>query len=238
MRVIYQPRGRAGEYCSFALNIYRGCSHGCKYCYAPAATRTSRRDFQNPVPRKDIIRHLKNDAEKNGYWIDKVLLSFISDPYQPIERELGLTRQAIEILNENNIPVRILTKSNLFLRDFDVLKGHPENEVGMTLAVRDESLRRQWEPNAPKYFDRFMALKEAHHRGIYTWVSLEPVIYPTETFQIIDDTHEFVDHYKVGKLNYWKSDVDWVEFRNSVSNYLQLKSCSYYIKQDLLEANQ
>jgi DNA repair photolyase len=99
MEIIYEPKGKAKEYCNLAVNLYKGCNHGCKYCYAPSATFTKRKKFNNhQEPRKNIIEKLKKDAEKHPGNGQQVLLSFTSDPYQHLDQELQLTRQAIKIL--------------------------------------------------------------------------------------------------------------------------------------------
>jgi len=65
MPIIYEPKGRAREYCKLAANLYRGCGHGCRYCYAPAATRADREKFyREPVPRKNVIEELSKDARR------------------------------------------------------------------------------------------------------------------------------------------------------------------------------
>jgi DNA repair photolyase len=94
MSIIYEPKGRAKEYCELAANLYRGCGHGCKYCYAPEATRTDREKFyREPQPRKDVISKLSKQLEKNTF-NGPVLLCFTCDPYQPINDEYGLARSS------------------------------------------------------------------------------------------------------------------------------------------------
>lgn len=86
MSIIYEPKGRAKEYCELAANLYRGCGHGCRYCYAPDATRADREKFyREPQPRKSVIEKLRKDAFTiSGIEKRPVLLCFTCDPYQPI----------------------------------------------------------------------------------------------------------------------------------------------------------
>ncbi|MFC1981090.1 radical SAM protein [Chloroflexota bacterium] len=236
--VVYEPRGRAGEYSPLALNLYRGCGHSCIYCYAPEATFIDQTEFIKATPRQDIIKKLKKDAPiaSATYTGDdrKVLLCFTCDPYQPINDIHGLTRQAIEILHKNGFNVTILTKGGKRAeRDFDLLT--PEDNFAVTLTFLDEQKSLQWEPGAAIPEERIDSLRKAHRLGITTWVSLEPVIEPAETLEIIRQTHSFVDLFKVGKLNYHPrgKEVDWHKFLIDCIALLEECGSHYYIKKDL-----
>lgn len=149
MKVIYEPKGRAAGYAKYACNLYRGCGHKCFYCYAPNVIKMDRQEFyNNPQPRKGVIDSLKYQAKKMGddYKNDgyrfvsgdlekepdrpEVFLCFTTDPYQPINEEHQLTRQAIEILHTNGLAVNILTKGKI--TDFDLLAKRPDlSKVGV-----------------------------------------------------------------------------------------------------------
>ncbi|HDY89425.1 MAG TPA: radical SAM protein, partial [bacterium] len=221
MQTIYTPKGRALEYSPLALNLHRGCSHACTYCYAPAATFTKPDDFYNNViPRKGILKALKKTAPQ--FKGKEVLLCFTSDPYQPIEKELRITREAIKILQDNDIAVNILTKGALLAeRDFDLLRPGID-KFGVTLTFTCANQSREYEPfaNAPIY--RMEVLREAHQRGLYTWVSLEPVIKPECSIRIIHATHTYVDEYKIGKWNHKKeaNKINWRQFLSQASSVL------------------
>lgn len=239
VNVIYEARGRAREYSELAANLYRGCDHGCTYCYAPLATRRKREDFVLSQPRDNIINEFLKDAEKFASLGESrhILLSFTTDPYQKIDEKYQLTRKAINILHNNNLKVSILTKGGRRSeRDFDLLAEHPElSQYGCTLVFYDEELRKEKEPGAAPNNERIEALKKAHDLGIYTYVSLEPVWFPEYALRFIDETHEFVDLYKVGKLNYdsHQKDINWHKFREDVIEKLEKYGNSYYIKKDL-----
>jgi DNA repair photolyase len=239
--IIYETKGRAREYCELAANLYRGCGHGCTYCYAPSATFRKREDFRNATVRVDVLEKFKKDALELSKLRESrpILLSFTTDPYQPIDAKERLTRKAIQILHNQGLKVEILTKGGkLSERDFDLLSLKPElSSYGTTLVFTDEAMRKEIEPNAPTTYERIEALKKAHDMGIHTFVSLEPVWDPVQTLEIIDLTHEFADFYKVGKLNYNKhhKTVDWLQFRNDVIRKLDGYGKLYYIKQSLRE---
>lgn len=239
--IIYEPRGRAREYCELAANLYRGCSHGCTYCYAPSATFRKREDFSVPTVRRDVLKQFKKDAAKLGAEGETrpILLSFTTDPYIPLDVEERLTREAIKILHDNNLKVEILTKGGKRSeRDFDLLALRPElSRYGTTLVFIDEKLRREIEPFAAPTEERITSLKKAHDMGIPTFVSLEPVWTAEQALELIELTHEFVDLFKVGKLNYNKQqkEVDWCQFRHDVIDKLKVYGNDFYIKKDLLE---
>ncbi|WP_338151812.1 SPL family radical SAM protein [Methanoculleus sediminis] len=237
--IIYETKGRAREYCELAANLYRGCGHGCTYCYAPLAIRTSRDDFCQPRVRDGVMYKFEKDAIelRDKGETRPILLSFTTDPYQPLDVETQLTRKAIKILHQNKLKVSILTKGGRRSeRDFDLLSEHPElSEYGTTLVFTDEAWREKIEPRAAPTVERIESLKKAYGLGIFTYVSLEPVWFPEQTLQLIDLTHEFVDLFKVGKLNYNKQQhkVDWKAFKAGVIRKLNEYNSKYYIKDDL-----
>lgn len=237
--IVYETKGRAREYCELAANLYRGCDHGCTYCYAPSATFRKRDDFCNSIVRKDIMSKFENDVielENNGE-TRPILLSFTTDPYQHLDVKEQLTRKAIELLHNHNLKVKILTKGGKRSeRDFDLLCAKPKlSQYGTTLVFIDEDLRSKIEPLAASTKERIEALKKAHKMGISTFVSLEPVWTADQALELIDQTYEFVDLFNVGKLNYNKQqkEVDWKKFRHDVVEKFENYGQKYYIKKDL-----
>ncbi|MFA5001980.1 MAG: radical SAM protein [Methanolinea sp.] len=237
--IIYEPQGRAREYAELAANLYRGCDHGCTYCYAPLATRTNRESFHQPSVRNNVIEKFRHDAkelERVGE-TRPILLSFTTDPYQHLDIKEKLTRKAIDTLHYHNLKVTILTKGGKRSeRDFDLLTKRPElSEYGVTLVFINEEQREEIEPFAASTYERINSLKRAHNQGIRTYVSLEPVWEPKQTLKLIEMTSDFVDFYKVGKLNYHsqKANVDWRKFRIDVCKKLNDLGKNYYIKEDL-----
>lgn len=236
MPVIYEPKGRAREYSPLALNLYNGCSHACKYCYGPGITHRTKEEYRQARARKDIVKLVKADMMVFAGDPRPILLSFSSDPYQPLEAELGITRQVLEVLGEAGCKIRILTKGVLVAhRDFDLMKKY-DAEFGVTLVFDSEGDRQIWEPGADTTQQRMAALKEAHTLGIRTWVSMEPVFYPSQTLELIRSTQNFVDRYAVGKLNHMphiERRIDWEKFVEDLMPELAAAERHYYIKDDL-----
>jgi len=235
--VVYEPKGKAREYSPLALNLYEGCEHGCKYCYARLIRKKSVDGFVNAMPRKNILTKLEDDLKKwNGSPKENVLLCFMCDPYQPLDEKMGLTRLAIRALNRHGFPVQVLTKGGLrACRDFDILSQNPCNKFAVTLTSSDPEESLQWEPGAALPQERIDSLKQAHEAGIETWVSFEPVFNPDAVYRLIEETYRFVDLYKVGKLNYHPraKEIDWRKFRVEIESLLSSLQKKYYIKDDL-----
>jgi len=240
MHVVYEPKGRAREYSSLACNLYTGCTHGCTYCYAPGCMRTTRDSWHGgATPRKDVIANLEKDAQKLQGDTRPILFCFLTDPYQPVEKKERLTRKALEIVNRYGLRSQILTKGfhSIIARDFEIMK-EAGTELGLTLTFVDDKKRKAWEPLASSTSDRLMTLEEAFAKGIYTWVSLEPVIDPEEALNLIETAHRYVRYWKIGKLNHMKDQekkVDWAKFLEQTVALLKGLGASYYIKNDLLK---
>lgn len=238
MKVIYEPKGRAAEYSPLAANLYRGCSHGCGYCYVPGIIRMNRKQFTvSPHPRPDILKHLERDAAKFAEDSRRVLLSFTSDPYQPVEATLRITRQAIGILNSHDLAVTVLTKGGLLpSRDFDLLSQNPRNEYAVSLTTDSPTVSAEWEPGAASAIDRINGLWRAAEAGIRTWVSFEPVIDPRAVFRLLDFMDDIPDEIRVGKLNHVQNSTDWVKFREEITERLEKLGKPFKIKEDLRKA--
>jgi DNA repair photolyase len=240
MKVIYEPTGSAYEFAPLAASLYfGGCAHGCLYCYGPQTIRRTREAFVNQARlRQDILRCLERDAQRIRGDDREILVSFSSDPYQPLEMELGITRQAIQILIDNGLRVMILTKGGMrAARDFDLLGPYDRCRFGTSVVFTNQADASQWEPNAAPVPNRIEAIHEAHRRGIKTWVSLEPVIDPDQALELIQELHPVVGHWKVGMLNYRKlpRSVNWIQFREDARNLLDSLGADYHLKESLTE---
>ncbi len=242
MSLIYYPENKAGEYSYLAANLYFGCTHKCVYCYnkKDRFDRYTEHDFHNkPRPKTtpyDLLTQFDKECKKKSRVDGPIMLSFTCDPYQPLDHELEITRSAIIIMKENGLHVRILTKAgSLPQRDFDLLD---ENDfVGATLTLSNDEDSKYWEPCAPLPADRINMLRVAKARGINTWVSLEPVIDTAQTFELIRQTHEFVDFYWVGKMNHEEIEnelkIDWAQFAGDAISELEALDCNYQLKKGL-----
>lgn len=161
----------------YALNPYRGCMHGCRYCYAPNILRIPREEWGEFVEvKRNIPKVLANElkSKKKGM----VGISTVTDPYQPLEKEYKLTRYCLLQLLKNDFPVSILTKSSLVTKDIDLLSEFSDAEVGFTITTSCDSERRLLEPNASSIESRIAALRECSKEGITTYAFLGP-LYPT-----------------------------------------------------------
>lgn len=238
MNVVYEPKGRAREYSELACNLYRGCTHGCRYCYAPACMRTTGDSWHaEAMPRADILALFERDARKLRADRRRILFSFLSDPYQPLERAVRLTRQALELVGKYQLQAQILTKgcADLIGEDLSLIR-RTGTHLGITLCFADDASRKEWEPDAASVADRLNILKAAHREGVYTWVSLEPVIDPNQALGVIRMAHKYVDFWKIGKLNHMKSveqKVDWRKFCVEVEALLKGYGAKYLLKESL-----
>jgi hypothetical protein len=201
---------------------------------------TKATDHGIPYPRKDAIKLLKLDATELAATGDtrEILMSFTTDPYQPIERDYHLTSTAIGILQNYELHFTILTKAGIpSLFDLEKLREHPDLfRYGTTLTLNREEDLRVWEPFAASTHDRIIALKKMHDSGIRTWVSLEPLIDPEQTLFLITVTHPYVDEYRLGALNHSEkkySDEDMINFVNQAYTLLKFYKKKFIFKKDL-----
>jgi DNA repair photolyase len=155
----------------YTINLYKGCTHGCTYCYAPSLTHDERKwgeYVDAKVNAPEVLRR-----EIRSLWKAEVFLSSASDPYQPVEAKYRLTRRCLELLLARKFPVSILTRSPLVLRDLDLLRRFECVRVGMSITSVPV---RQFEPGVPSLQRRIETLKALGRAGIQTWVSLTPVV--------------------------------------------------------------
>jgi len=233
MITIYKPRGRAREYSPLALNIYNRCDHNCTYCYLPVIQKKWGIVLADIQPRQYILEDLRRVAKFYSFG-KQVLMCFSGDPYCRADKKYKITENVLKILLENNVSTAILTKGGKrCLRDIGLFKEFKTIKVGATLTFIKEKDSRHWEKNASLPEDRFKTLEKLKEEGIMTWVSLEPVIDPEQTLKIIDRTHEFIDQYKVGKLNHFENDTNWKDFGIRAIDKLNEYGKKFYIKNDL-----
>lgn len=237
MDMIYKPRGKAGEYSEWAVNLYGGCSHGCVYCYVPNVRRITKDQFYGTTtPYKDALKKLEAACIKmRGTITTPVMMSFTSDPYQPSEKDHRITRGAIEILKRHGFRVCVLTKAGMdAAADFDLLDSG--DVIASSLTLINEDHRRKWEPNTATYESRKALLAESKAAGLMTWASFEPTIYPDQTLQMIEDCSPHCDLAKIGKLNgfpRWENKIDWRQFALDAVALCTRLDQWYMIKDDL-----
>lgn len=223
MKPIYKPTGRAGEYGDYALNIYTGCNHGCVYCYAAKNAKRWGKDFTHVEPRPGIIEATKRQLENiKGKTIH---LCFTCDPY-PAEVDTTVTRKIIKTIKDSGNHVQILTKGD-GSRDFDLLDGNDWFGITLTGATWEQ------EPGATRNISRLLELAVAKSKDIKTWVSFEPVMDEQYVLSCIAANSNIFDMIKIGKLNHFRSDINWGEFGRECERLCKLFERNYYIKEDL-----
>ena len=160
----------------YSLNPYFGCEHGCIYCYSRSiflnkelalkwGTFVKARTNMPDVLSKELAN------KREGV----VGISTVTDPYQPLEAKLQITRRCLEALSESHLTISIQTKSSLILRDLDLIKP-TKFEVGITISTLDASLASAIEPKASPPDARAQVVEECSKRGVRTWVFLGPII--------------------------------------------------------------
>lgn len=236
---IYEPRGKAREYSPLALNIYMGCTHGCKYCYAPNCIQKSREDYyKKPLPRKDIVEGLEKELSKRERIREQVLLSFIGDVYCETQDNNKTTREVLEVLLKYKVPTAILTKGGFrCLNDIDLFQRFGKHiQVGTTLTFDNDKDSEEWEPGAASPSQRLETLQILKDNGIKTFASFEPVIVPEQSLNLMEECLGIVDTFKVGKINNYKGldkSIDWTDFLSRTVDGLREAGASFYIKHDL-----
>ncbi len=238
--MIYEPKGKAREYSPLAVNLYKGCGHGCAYCYVPNVIKVTRNEFDNQVEiKKDAIERLEASAKQFAGTDKQVLMSFTTDPYNILNDEMQLTREALKIFLKYKIPVAILSKGGeKVLKDYYIIKQFGKHiKVGASLTFAEPADSQKWERKAALPDERMRTLETLHNLGVRTWASMEPVIDPPQSISLILLTHTFVDEYQVGRVNHIKSEIDWKDFLYKAITILSDHNKEFYIKKDLKEAD-
>jgi DNA repair photolyase len=167
-----------------SVNPYRGCEHGCIYCYARPYHEylglSAGTDFETRIFVKENAAALLREALSAKSWKPQVIgLSGVTDPYQPVERTLRITRACLEVLGEFLNPVAVITKNHLVTRDIDLLAPMAEHEaaaVFLSITTLDDELARTMEPRASRPALRLDAIRKLRAAGIPVGVMVAPII--------------------------------------------------------------
>ncbi|MBC7506735.1 MAG: PA0069 family radical SAM protein [Sandarakinorhabdus sp.] len=167
-----------------SINAYRGCEHGCVYCFARPTHAyhglSPGADFESRLFAKpDAPALLRVELAKPGYRCQPIVLGTNTDPYQPIERDWKITRQLLEVLAEHGHPVTITTKSDRVLRDLDLLRAMAAAQltaVMISVTTLDAELARRIEPRAATPPRRLTAIRALADAGVPVLISLSPMI--------------------------------------------------------------
>jgi DNA repair photolyase len=191
----------------YVINPYTGCQHNCIYCYA----KFMKRFTGHQEPWGEFVDVKINAPELLQQEIlkkkrDRVWVSGVCDPYQPLEAKYRITRQCLEILAEHDWPVTVQTRSPLVTRDIDILKIGREFEIGFSVTTADDNIRKLFEPNAPTIQSRISALDELHRAGIRTFAMIAPMLPGAEG--LAELLAGKIDHVIFDRMNY--NNADWV----------------------------
>ncbi len=191
----------------YTLNPYIGCMHSCVYCYSRLYCNVEW--GKTVIVKSNIAEVLAREVRKKR---GKVTLSTLTDPYQPVERDEKLTRRLLQILLNSSFSVSIQTKSDMVLRDIDLIASHPA-KVGFTITTLNDKLAKAVEPNAPPPSRRVKALERLHSEGVKTMVFLGPILpgYEDDIDEIVElakatDSVLIYDRYRVKR--FMKSGIE------------------------------
>lgn len=180
--ILTRPTGFAGFY-DYSLNPYAGCTFGCSYCYAAAFARDPRlaATWGRWVHVKENALALLAKRRKRPIVDETIFLSTVTDPYQPVEKELGLTRAVlVELLRYHRARVVVQTRSPLITRDIDLLRAFEFAQVNMTVTTDDDAIRRRFEPTCSSIDQRLDAITEVAAAGVPAGVTMTPLLPVTD----------------------------------------------------------
>ena len=175
-----------------SINPYRGCEHGCVYCYARPSHAyvglSAGLDFEQKLFAKDGAADiLRKELAAKNYEPRTIALGANTDPYQPIERKRRITREILEVLDETNHPVGIVTKSALVERDIDILSSMAKRglvKVAISITTLDPELSRKLEPRAPTPARRLETIRKLSDAGVPVSVMVAPIIPGLTDFEV------------------------------------------------------
>ncbi len=203
----------------YCLNPYVGCAHACKYCYATFMKRFTGHiepwgsfvDIKINTP--EALRKQLGRAEKGN-----IIVSSVTDPYQPIEAKYKITRKCLEVLALNQFPIDILTKSPLVLRDIDIISKIKKVKVGLTITTDNDKARKIFEPKAPPISARIEALEKLYKAGINTYVFIGPIL-PMNPEAFARQIKPYVNGVLIDKMNY-TNKTKWLYRKHRIEKWI------------------
>ncbi len=201
----------------FVINPYTGCMHSCIYCYARFMKRFTGHTepwgtfVDAKINAPDLIP--KNISKYKGR---SIFISSVTDAYMPLERKYMLTHKILKKLIPLQPDLCVQTKSDLILRDIDLLKRFKNCEAGLTITTMDDNIRKEIEPGASPVQNRIKAVEKLKSKGLRTYVFIGPILpYITDWKKIILETRKFSDSYMLENLNIkgtvWDSVKKWLQ---------------------------
>jgi len=193
--------------CIYSIDHYVGCQHACLYCYARFLCKWRMHGkwgswVEAKINAPELVR--------NKFIHGKVRMSTVSDPYQPVEKKLMLTRRVLESMHKD-INLSILTKSDLIIRDIDILRKFRNLEVGLNVSGLQGRLKEIFEPFPPSHDRRIRALEELYNSGIKTYCYISPVIPElVDVNGIIDNLRDIVNYFMVEFVNFKAAGIEFI----------------------------
>lgn len=215
----------------YVINPYVGCTHACKYCYARFMKRFTGHgeEWGNFIDIKQCEKPIDVKKIKGK----SVFMSSVTDCYNSYEGKYGITRKILEQLANADCQITISTKSNLILRDIELLKSISNLKVAFSINTLNDDFRADMDKGS-SIADRLYAIKNLHDEGIYTVLFMSPIFpFITEWKEIIDSTKEYVCEYWFENLNLrgeYKSSI--LSYINTHYPDLKEKYQSIYLKKD------
>lgn len=156
----------------YSVNPYTGCAHGCKYCYASFMKRFA----NHPEPWGEFVdvKHWPAIKNPQKYAGKELFIGSVTDPYQPIEEQYGRTRELLEQMQGSGCKISIATKSDLILRDLELIKSFPDARVSWSINTLDESFQKDMD-DAVSIERRLGAMKAFHDAGVRTTCFISPI---------------------------------------------------------------
>ncbi len=198
---------KSGLDVDYVINPYLGCQHSCLYCYA----RFMKRFSNHHEPWGKFLDVKINAADlipqKTKRYKDKsIFISSVTDPYQPIERKYKLMRGILKNLIPLEPDLSLLTKSDLIIRDLDLLSQFKKCLVGVSLSLLDDSIRKKVEPFAVSIEKRIEVLRQLKRAGLQSFIFISPM-FPelTNWRELVEKTKDFVDEFWFENLNLYPS---------------------------------
>ena len=175
--ILTKASGFMGTY-DFTLNPYSGCSFGCNYCYAAFFTRShkAKDDWGYWLKVKENALQLLRKKRKGALYGKTIYMSSVTDPYQPIEKELEITRSLLKELLHHQPRLVVQTRSPLIVRDVDLYKQFDVVQINMTVTTDSEEVRKAFEPLCPSNKVRLKAIKQITNAGINTCITMTPLL--------------------------------------------------------------
>lgn len=206
--------------CEFSVNPYVGCTHACKYCYASFMKRfTGHSEDWGTFLDVKLWKEIKNPQKYKGR---EIFIGSVTDPYNPQEEKLGRTRAFLEQLRDSGAKLSIATKSDLILRDIDLIKTFPDARVSWSINTLDEDFKNDMD-KAVSIERRLTAMKAFHDAGIRTTCFISPI------FPEITDVKAIIEKAKNQCNLIWLENLNLRgNFKSVIMNYIREKHSELY----------